>query len=309
MSLTAIILTRNESKHLSRALDSISSFVTDVVIVDSFSTDATPQLAQAAGARFFQREFKNQSDQIAWALDHTGITSDWILRLDADEVIGDDLASSIRTFLSKPPSDVAGINLQRRHIWMGRWVRFGGRYPLNLVRIWRRGQAYIEDRWMDEHIVVTGGRTVTLKGAFSDWNLNDLSFFTDKHNRYATREAIDVLGARYNLFDSAPALDRHGTSLQVWVKRLLKTRIYNRLPFWLSPVLYFLWRYIFQLGFLDGRTGLIYHVLQGFWYRFLVGAKIMEFDMQLRSLPSRQARLYKLEELTGHILAVPKAHE
>lgn len=303
MTLTAIILTYNEARHLTRALASIASFASDVVVVDSFSTDETPSLSLCApGVRFFTRRFKNYSDQFDWALRNTSIKSDWILRLDADEVIHADLALKIKEFLAKPPDDVAGVILQRRHVWMGRWVRFGGRYPLNLIRIWRNGHGHIEDRWMDEHIVVSGGRTITLKGAFSDWNLNDLSYFTDKHNRYATREAIDVLGARYELFDGKSTLPLKGNSLQASLKRYLKNEVYNRLPFWISAVLYFLWRYVFQLGFLDGRTGLIYHVLQGFWYRFLVGAKVLEFDFHLRPLTTREARLKKLQELTGHSL-------
>jgi hypothetical protein len=150
--------------------------------------------------------------------------------------------------------------------------------------------------------VVNGGRTITLRGGFSDWNLNNISFFTEKHNRYATREAIDVLGAKYQLFDTENELIAKGVSLQASVKRFLKNKLYNRLPFWLAAILYFMWRYIFQLGFLDGRTGLIYHVLQGFWYRFLVGAKVCEFDMHLKPLPSREARIRKLQELTGDVL-------
>jgi len=305
MKITAVILTFNEAKHLARAIASISSFATAVVVVDSFSTDDTPTIARNAGARLFQRSFKNYADQFQWALDETGIDSDWILRLDADEIIHEDLANRISSFLADAPSDVAGINLQRRHVWMGRWVRFGGRYPLNLIRIWRRGQGYIESRWMDEHIVVTGGRTITLKGGFSDWNLNDLSFFTAKHNAYATREAIDILNARYELFEVQRALARQGTSMQASLKRLLKNEVYNRLPFWLSAALYFVWRFVFQLGFLDGRTGMVYHVLQGFWYRFLVGGKVMEYEAQLKSLATREERLFKLQELTGHNLSTP----
>jgi glycosyltransferase involved in cell wall biosynthesis len=305
MTLTVIILTYNEAKHLPRALALIASFASDVVIVDSYSTDATPKQAREFGARLYQRTFKNYADQFNFALNHTNITADWILRLDADEVIHEDLAGNIRLFLAAPPPDVVGINLQRRHIWMGRWVRHGGRYPLNLVRIWRRGKGRIEDRWMDEHIVVTGGRTITLNGGFSDWNLNDLSFFIQKHNMYATREAIDVLGEKYQLFNPQQALTRDGTSWQAATKRLLKTKVYNRLPFWLSSILYFLWRYIFQLGFLDGQTGLMYHVLQGFWYRFLVGAKIMELDVHLKPLADRESRIRALEHLTGHCLQSP----
>lgn len=128
---------------------------------------------------------------------------------------------------------------------------------------------------MDEHMIVWGGRTVTFQGGFADWNLNDLSFFEDKHNKYATRGAIDVLNQRLGLFPRDEALTADSASVQAFVKRWLKERLYNRLPFTVNSTLYFLWRYIFQLGFLDGRSGLVYHFLQGWWYRFLVGAKVI----------------------------------
>src|SRR6185369_17361847 len=135
-----------------------------------------------------------------WALDHAPITADWVMRLDADEVIEPELAGEIAERLSGLSPSIAGVNLKRKHIFMGRWIRHGGRYPLVLLRIWRRGFGRIEDRWMDEHMIVSGGRTVTLDGGFADHNLNDLTFFTDKHNKYATREAIDVLNRRLHLF-------------------------------------------------------------------------------------------------------------
>ena len=115
------------------------------------------------------------------------------MRLDADEVIEPDLADEIRNRLPTLDRGVAGVNLKRKHIFMGRWVRHGGRFPLVLLRIWRNGQGRVEQRWMDEHIVVWNGSSVTFAGGFADHNLNNLTFFTDKHNAYATREAIDVL--------------------------------------------------------------------------------------------------------------------
>jgi hypothetical protein len=196
-------------------------------------------------------------------------------------------------------ANVAGVNLKRRHIFLGRWISHGGRYPLILTRIWRRGKGHVEDRWMDEHIVVKGGRTILFDAPFSDHNLNDLSFFTGKHNRYATLEAADVLGRRYGLFYERPALSQAASSRQASIKRLIKERIYNRLPFPVAALGYFLFRYIGQFGFLDGREGLIYHVLQGCWYRFLVGAKVMEFDRSLRSLTTLEEKRAALARLTG----------
>lgn len=153
---------------------------------------------------------------------------------------------------------------------------------------------------MDEHVIVWGGRTVAFEGGFSDINLNDLTSFTNKHNNYATREAIDVLTRKYLLGPLDERLSPKSASKQAVLKRQNKERIYNRLPFWLGPLLYFTYRYTIQLGFLDGRPGLIYHLLQGFWYRFLVGAKIEEFELRLNKCSSTDERLAELERLTGY---------
>lgn len=300
--ITVIILTFNESRHISRVLDSVQNIAAQVFIIDSGSTDDTRIIAEHYGATVLHHTFVNYARQFQWALENAPITSQWVMRLDADEVIEPDLAREIIECLPALPDDVVGINLDRKHIFMNRWVRHGGRYPLRLLRIWRNGHGRIEDRWMDEHIVVWGGRTVTFKGGFADWNLNDLTFFTDKHNKYATREAIDVLNQRFGLFLRDEALNAKSASWQASVKRWAKERIYNRLPFTVSATLYFLWRYIFQLGFLDGRSGLVYHFLQGWWYRFLVGAKIMELEKAIAHLSDKREILIELSRLTGHDL-------
>jgi hypothetical protein len=165
------------------------------------------------------------------------------------------------TKLPQLPPDVTGVNLNRKTIFQGKFIRHGGRYPLILLRIWHRGKAHIEDRWMDEHIYLTEGHSVTFGGGFADHNLRDLTFFTDKHNRYASREALDVLNNRPHLFEPPRALATESTARQAKVKRFFKESVYNRIPFELSAPAYFLYRYIIQLGFLDGRQGLVYHVL------------------------------------------------
>lgn len=301
-SLAVVILTFNEERHIVRALQAISSIAKEVVVIDSFSTDRTVELARAHGAVVMQNKFTNYAKQFQWGLDNAPLTSSWVMRLDADEIIEPDLVAEIAAKLPGLPADVAGVNLKRKHIFMDRWVRHGGRYPLVLLRIWRHGQGRIEDRWMDEHMVVWGGRTVTFNGGFSDHNLNDLTFFTDKHNKYATREAIDVLNQRLNLFPRDEALNTESASFQASAKRFVKERIYNRMPFTVSALGYFLFRYIFQLGFLDGRSGLVYHFLQGYWYRFLVGAKIMELEQAIAHLTDKRDIAAELSRLTGHKL-------
>ncbi|RYZ75085.1 MAG: glycosyltransferase family 2 protein [Lysobacteraceae bacterium] len=302
IDLAVLILTHNEERHIARAIASISTIAAQVFVVDSGSTDRTVDIAEQLGAVVLRNKFINYARQFQWGLDNAPITSAWVMRLDADEIIEPDLVAEIAEKLPALPTDVAGINLDRKHIFMGRWVRHGGRYPLRLLRVWRHGQGRIEDRWMDEHMVVWGGRTVNFKGGFSDHNLNDLTFFTDKHNKYATREAIDALNQKLDLFPRDEALSSDSASLQASFKRWAKERIYNRLPFTLSATLYFLWRYFFQLGLLDGRSGLVYHVLQGFWYRFLVGAKVMELEREIAGVENKRDMLEIISRLTGHQL-------
>lgn len=301
--LAVVILAYNEACHINRALASSAPIAAEVFVIDSGSTDATVSLATAANAVVLTNPFTTQAQQFQWALDNAPITADWVMRLDADEIIEADLAAEIATRLSTLPVGVNGVNLKRKHIFMDRWIRHGGRYPLTLLRIWRRGKARIEQRWMDEHMLLTEGTAITFNGGFSDHNLNDLSFFTDKHNKYATREAIDALNQKYGLFTRDEALNGRSASTAASGKRWLKEAVYNRLPFWVGPLGYFLYRYIIQMGFLDGREGLIYHGLQGGWYRFLVAAKVAEFDRVLAPLDSAPERLAALEQLTGYRLA------
>jgi glycosyltransferase involved in cell wall biosynthesis len=302
LPITAVILTRDEELHIVRAIASLG-FVERVVVVDSGSRDRTVELARAAGAEVFHRDWVNYADQFQWAIDCTGIVSPWTLRLDADEVIEDDLARRIAAELPGLAAEVTGIAFKRKHIFMGRWVRFGGRYPLVLLRLWRTGKGRIEARWMDEHIVVDEGRTIVLDGGFADINLNDSRFFTDKHNGYATREALDALIARYGLAAGDHSSAMAAGSAQARLKRWIKLRLYNRLPFGLGPLAYFLWRFIFQLGFLDGREGRIYHVLQGFWYRYLVDLRKLEFERALAGATTREERLARLAEASGYPIA------
>lgn len=302
-NVAVVILTHNEEMHIECALQSVKSIASEIFVIDSGSKDRTADIAEANGATVLHHPFINYAKQFQWALDNAPITADWIMRLDADEIIEPDLQQEIREKLSALPSTVVGVNLKRKHIFMDRWVRHGGRYPLVLLRIWRAGHGRIEDRWMDEHMVISGGETVTFKGGFADHNLNDLTFFTDKHNKYATREAIDVLNQKLNLFPRDDSLNTESASLQASVKRIAKEKVYNKIPFTLAALSYFLYRYIFQLGFLDGRSGLVYHFLQGYWYRFLVGAKIMELEKAIAGMTDKKEILKEISRLTGHKLA------
>lgn len=302
-ALAVIILTRNEATHIARCLTAAQRCADTCFVVDSGSSDNTREIARSMGAIVLEHPFVNYSTQFQWALDTIDTDARWLMRLDADEVVDADLAQRLQDDLPHLPEDVVGVNLDLRYIFMGRWIRHGGRYPLRLLRVFRRGHGRIEQRWMDEHIIVSGGRTVVFEGGFADHNLKDLTFFTDKHNRYATREALDALNQKHRLFVRDVDLVPEAVSRQAALRRFIKERVYNRLPFPLSSTGYFLFRYVLQLGFLDGIEGLVYHVLQAFWYRFLVGAKLMELERGIGGLEDKSEIVLRLEQLTGHRLA------
>lgn len=305
-SMAVIVLTRNESIHLGRALESVAPVAKELIVVDSHSTDGTVAIAESYGARVIQHQFVNYARQFQWALDNIMIQSDWIMRLDADEIVEPDLAAEMRRVLPKLPAHISGVCLNRKTIFGGRWIKHGGRYPLLLLRVWRNGVAHIEDRWMDEHMVLTQGRTITCKGGFADHNLKGLGFFIEKHNEYATREAIDVIMRTRAIGPRGKPLTGATTSRQAAFKRALKERVYERLPVEVAAPLYFLLRYFGQLGFLDGRAGLAYHFFQGLWYRFLVGAKVREFSAALADRRGDDAALV-LSRLTGYdVKSVPE---
>jgi len=300
LDLTVVILTKDEQIHIERALRSVLGLAKRIVVVDSFSTDDTKAIALANGACVFENKFINQAKQFQWALDNCGIDTTWIMRLDADEIVEADLKQNLILELPRVSDEVVGFNLKRKHVFWGKWIRFGGRYPLLLLRVWRNGFGRVENRWMDEHVIVWGGKVKCMEGGFIDHNLNDLSFFTDKHNRYATREAVDVISKKYALAGRDGILNYDSTSFQAFLKRWVKEKIYNRIPFPLSSFIYFCYRYFILLGFLDGLPGLVYHFLQGYWYRFLVGAKLKEYEDAIAGLTDVNDIKLRIELLTGY---------
>ncbi len=269
--LTVIVLTHDEARHIARCLASVAGLATRLIVVDSGSSDGSCALARAAGAEVIHHDWTNYAQQFNWATDHCGVTTGWTMRLDADEVVDARLAASIARFIAETPADspVAGVTIDRAIHFLGRKIRWGGMYPTKVIRLWRSGRGRVENRWMDEHVVVQGG-VVHIAGEIADINLNSIGWWTAKHNGYATREAIDQLTIDTRL---PPAGDM---GRQARRKRWLKDNLYARLPLGVRPMLYFLYRYIVLLGFLDGWQGLAFHGLQGFWYRFLVDSKIAE---------------------------------
>lgn len=274
-NLSVMVLTGDEERNIGKCLASVLPLTSRIYIVDSMSTDRTVEIAESMGARVLRRSWTTHADQFNWGLENCGVETDWVMRLDADEEITPGLAEALSRFLAEPPSDVTGIYVRRQVHFMGRWIRYGGYYPTWLLRIFRNGHGRCEALAMDEHIVVDGGRTIQIAEDIIDNNKKDLTFWIDKHNRYASREVQDILGKRSSGGSGVgvkPSLSGQQDSVRRWVK----DRVYLQMPLFVRPFMYFFYRYFVRFGFLDGIPGLIFHFLQGFWYRFLVDAKLYE---------------------------------
>jgi glycosyltransferase involved in cell wall biosynthesis len=275
LPITVVVLTFNEEIHIARCLHNVRAFAERVVVVDSFSTDRTLEIAREMGAEIHQHAFRNQADQFQWALENIRLSSTWVMRLDADEFLEAPLIAELRLRLMSLPAEVTGINLRRKVVFRGRWIRWGGYYPTYLLRIWRNGNARMEQRWMDEHLVLVRGETITLHNDIVDCNLNDITWWTDKHNRFTTRQMVDFINLEYGLFPIDPGLE-HGATPQARFKRFQRNKVFARAPLYVRGLLYFFLRYFIRLGFLDGRQGFVFHFLQGCWNWMLVDAKIDE---------------------------------
>jgi len=274
--LTVVVLTFNEELHLARCLESVRGLTNKLVVIDSGSSDRTQEIAFEYGARVLVNPFINQSIQFNWGLEHAEINTTWGMRLDADEVVTPELHDAICLGLKEVGPEVAGLTVNRQIHFMGRWIRNGAIYPIHTLRLWRNGQGRCENRWMDEHIVVQGS-IQHIDADIADINLNNVTWWINKHNHYATREAIELL-LSLHVKSTAPSASM---STPARVKRWFKYSCYAKLPKGIRPLLYFGYRYFLRFGFLDGFQGLAFHVLQGFWYRFLVDVKCYELNAMM----------------------------
>lgn len=287
LDISVIILTYNEELHIRRCIENVEPIARDIFIIDSFSTDKTLEIAKGyEKVHILQKKWENNhAKQFNWGLENADIKTKWVLRLDADEYLTPELIDELKEKLPSLPNDVNGIIFNRRHIFMGKWVKRGV-YPVKLLRMFRYGKGVCEQRLMDEHIQLTEGRFVEFNYDFCDHNLNNLSWWTQKHVGYAIREAVDLLDMEYDLTGSAKNDERIKLSSQALKKRRRKHGYAKKPLFWRSFA-YFMYRYFFKLGFLEGKEGFLWHFLQGWWYRTLVDAKVYEIKRKSEGDPDR----------------------
>jgi glycosyltransferase involved in cell wall biosynthesis len=269
-SITILILAKNEQLHIKRCLDSAKKLTRNIIVSDS--ADDTFKIVSEYGVEITNAlNVNNFSQKMNWALSNVDFKTDWILRLDADELLTDELISKLPFYLSKVPTRYSGIFINRQLYFLGSPLYFGGLNSNFSLRIWRNGCVSCEERELDEHLILHNGDSIKFNLSIIDNPLTDLSSWIQKHNVYSTIEANMLLNKSIsNLTLIKPSLTGDSSERKRWLKN-----IYNSTPLLIRPFIFFLFRYLFLLGFLDGRTGFLFHFYHSLWYRLLIDTKLI----------------------------------
>lgn len=294
LPISVVVPVLNEERNLRECLASVA-WADEVFVVDSHSTDDTGRIARERGAHLVQFDYRPGGPRKKnWSLENLPLKNEWVLLLDADERITPQLEEEIRRQFAAEPN-CSGYYLNRKHVFLGRWLRYGGNYPSWNLRLLRRGAGRYErlatedlqsagDVEVHEHIVLTGPAGY-LREPMLHLDYKDLHAFIDRHNRYSTWDAR----MRAHLLSGgtpSQAIPARLFGAAVERKRFLK-RIWVRLPF--RPLLRFLYMYVLRLGFLDGRAGFIYSAFKAV-QEFHISCKMYEDRALARGREGQQNR-------------------
>jgi len=269
-----IILTYNEEIHLPRLLNSIKGLNAPIYILDSGSTDGTLAIAKAFKAEVKDNIFINHPKQWDFALKNFEIKTPWIIGLDADQIVSDELFTQLKNFKNEAYPNLNGIYFNRKNCFQGKWLRFGGYFPFYMLKMFRTGVGFSDLNENMDHRFIAVGETVIWKNGFLiEENLkeNDLAFWKRKHERYSDLIAIEEI-ERENKWRTQTIkgnLSGNPDERRAWFKIL-----WRKLPLGFRPYLYFSYRMFYKLGILDGNKGIKFHYLHSLWFRLLVDKKI-----------------------------------
>ena len=280
--LTVLFTTRNEEVNLERSLQSVHGFADQIFVIDSESEDRTVEIAHRYADEVHDLPYEHGRIIpwiFQWGLDHLPIRNEWILILEADQALTPELRAEMAALLARSPRE-DGFYIRRRQIFRGKPIRFGGYGSKVLLKLFRRGKGELDPVEQDTRVYVNGpvGR---LRAPLEEWNKKEdaILFYLQKHLRYAEAFAREEVERRRGLpWRIPPRLFGTPDERVLW----LKTRWY-RMPLYIRPFLYFLYRYFFLFGFLDGKNGFVFHFLQAFWFRLIVDVRLEELLQEERT--------------------------
>ncbi|MFT4053037.1 MAG: glycosyltransferase family 2 protein [Novosphingobium sp.] len=280
--ISIVLLSFNSTATIGRTIKSLQPLSDDIHVVDSFSKDDTVALCRSLGANVVERGFSNYADQRNWAIDNLPLRYEWQMHVDADEEFTPELANAVAQ-LDLANAKVNGFIFGRKIVFFGKVLEHGAIGKTWHYRLFRTGHGRCEDRLYDQHFVGTGPAE-TIDAFMLDHQDATLSEWTARHNRWADMEAMEAMRDPDATGESDPTkiVQPNARGSVIERKRHVKAKYY-RLPLFSRAFAYFFYSYFIKLGFLDGKRGLVFCVLQSFWFRFLVDAKIYEArEMQIK---------------------------
>ncbi len=275
-----IIISFNEEIHLPRLLSSIKSLNAATFILDSGSTDNTINIATEFGCTLKTNPFVNHPKQWHEALTKFDIKTPWVICLDADQLVTNELLVQLQSFRDEDYKDVAGIYFNRKNIFKGKWLKHGGYFPFYLLKMFRFGVGYSDLNENMDHRFIVPGKTIIWKTGYlieENYKENQISFWISKHNRYSDLVATEEWERLQQLRTQTLQPNIFGSPDQ---KKAFLKSIWWKMPLYVRPFIYFFHRYFIQLGILDGKQGFVFHFLQAFWFRLVVDIKIDEIKKQ-----------------------------
>ena len=266
-NISGVILTFNSEETIRHTLETASRVCSKIFVVDSFSSDRTMEIVSSFEAvTVVQRPFSDYASQRNWAIENLPVDT-WQLHLDADEFLSNDLIQEIqRRFVDGKKIEVDGFYIPRLVRFMGRDIRHGGMYPIFHMRLFRTGKCIVERKKYDQHFVIAGKAEFIRAPMVDDIRLS-VSEWTRRHDKWADFEIEDYVSG---------VNKKNNEDVYNVVRSKKMKGLYYSLPIFYRAFAIFFYRYIFRAGFLDGREGLIFFVLQTFWFRFYVDAKLYE---------------------------------
>lgn len=276
-NITVIIPTYQEEKRITACLKSVLPIASRVILMDNMSTDATCEIAVSLGAEVIRSE-KTYKERVQEAIDRPDIDTDWIMYVDADEVITEQAAAEIRELCDKHKnSQVSGIVCKYRKVFMGKELVHSGSDEWK-VRLFKKGAAELEQHIeLHEHILLKYGKTSSMKKShILHYSYRDVNQLTMKQNEFARRGAAELL----RLSNGKESIEYKGLAPVSKIRRIIKFKLYRHLPIGLRSWLSYAYQYYGHLGFLDGIEGKMYVYFRYYWYNMLTDAYYLEMKKQ-----------------------------
>ena len=280
--IAAIIIVSNEEIHIDRCIKSLKSCVDEVHVFDSYSSDRTEIIAKENDAKFYTIIWENSySKKFNASIKAVETKCEWLFRIDADEYVTKTLSDEINQCIRNNgvSHSFNAIYIPRVIKFMGKELYHGGMHPIHTLRLFKKGEGFCESRLMDEHIVMKKIYPKIFKGVLIDENLKGLNDWISKHNAYALKEALDIIRKETELDSNELLAPGRSSAFSIRKRRLRYA--YYKLPLFFRPFIYFLYRYVFRLGLLDGVPGYCWHFFQAFWYRTLVDTFVYQIRNDL----------------------------